>query len=32
MKCYIEVITVDSDSAALLIDELREPLKQFLTV
>jgi phosphomannomutase len=32
MKCYIEVITADSDAAASLIDELREPLRKFLTV
>jgi len=31
MKCYIEVITKDSSSAQLLLDELRTPLKEFLT-
>ena len=30
MKCYIEVITKDSSSAQLLLDELRTPLKEFL--
>lgn len=32
MKCYIEVITKDSESATVLIDQLREPLKKFLSV
>jgi phosphomannomutase len=32
MKCYIEVITADSESASALIDQLREPLRKFLTV
>jgi phosphomannomutase len=31
MKCYIEVITKDSNEAAKLLDQLRDPLKQFLT-
>jgi phosphomannomutase len=31
MKCYIEVITKDSNEAAELLDQLRDPLKQFLT-
>jgi phosphomannomutase len=31
MKCYIEVITKDSNEAAELLDQLRNPLKQFLT-
>jgi phosphomannomutase len=30
MKCYIEVITKDSDESAQLLNELREPLKKFL--
>ena len=31
MKCYIEVITASSTEASKLLDELREPLKLFLT-
>ncbi len=31
MKCYIEVITKTSDESAALINELREPLRKFLT-
>jgi phosphomannomutase len=31
MKCYIEVITKDGQEAAALINELREPLRDFLT-
>jgi phosphomannomutase len=31
MKCYIEVITKDGEESAALIDQLREPLKKFLT-
>jgi phosphomannomutase len=31
MKCYIEVITKDGQEAAALINELREPLREFLT-
>jgi len=31
LKCYIEVITKDGDESAALIDQLREPLKEFLT-
>jgi phosphomannomutase len=31
MKCYIEVITKDSQESAALINELREPLREFLT-
>jgi phosphomannomutase len=31
MKCYIEVITKTSDEAASLLDQLRTPLKEFLT-
>ena len=31
MKCYIEVITKDSNDATELLDQLRDPLKQFLT-
>ena len=30
MKCYIEVITKDSDESAKVLDELRGPLKEFL--
>ena len=31
MKCYIEVITKDSHSANDLLDQLRQPLKDFLS-
>ena len=31
MKCYIEVITKDADESTALLNELREPLKKFLT-
>jgi phosphomannomutase len=31
MKCYIEVITKDSQSANDLLDQLRQPLKDFLS-
>ena len=31
MKCYIEVITKDAESANELLDELRQPLKDFLS-
>ena len=31
MKCYIEVITKNSNEATALLDQLRDPLKQFLT-
>jgi phosphomannomutase len=31
MKCYIEVITKNADESAALLDQLREPLKHFLT-
>jgi phosphomannomutase len=31
MKCYIEVITKNSNEASELLDQLRDPLKQFLT-
>jgi phosphomannomutase len=31
MKCYIEVITKNSNEANELLDQLRDPLKQFLT-
>lgn len=31
MKCYIEVITKDSDESAAVLNELREPLKKFLS-
>jgi len=31
MKCYIEVITKDAQESAALINELREPLRDFLT-
>ena len=30
MKCYIEVITKDSEESAKVLNELREPLKEFL--
>ncbi len=32
MKCYIEVITANAEESAELMNELRDPLKQFLTV
>jgi phosphomannomutase len=31
MKCYIEVITKNADESATLLNELREPLKKFLS-
>jgi phosphomannomutase len=31
LKCYIEVITKDAKSAQLLLDKLRNPLKEFLS-
>ena len=31
LKCYIEVITKDAGSAQILLDELRNPLKEFLS-
>ena len=31
MKCYIEVITRTSEESIALLDQLREPLKQFLS-
>jgi phosphomannomutase len=31
MKCYIEVITKSAEESAALINELREPLREFLT-
>jgi phosphomannomutase len=31
MKCYIEVITKDAEESATLLNELREPLKKFLS-
>jgi phosphomannomutase len=31
MKCYIEVITRSSEESAALLDELRAPLKAFLS-
>ena len=31
MKCYIEVITKDAESANKLLNELRQPLKEFLS-
>ena len=31
MKCYIEVISKNSNEATALLDQLRNPLKQFLT-
>ena len=31
MKCYIEVITKSSEESATLLNELREPLKKFLS-
>ena len=30
LKCYIEVITKDSTAAQVLLDQLRQPLKEFL--
>jgi phosphomannomutase len=32
MKCYIEVITANAEESAALINQLRDPLKKFLTV
>ncbi len=32
MKCYIEVITANAEESAELINQLRDPLKKFLTV
>ena len=31
LKCYIEVITKDADSAQILLDKIRIPLKEFLS-
>ncbi|MEN9687104.1 MAG: hypothetical protein RL381_116 [Actinomycetota bacterium] len=31
MKCYIEVITKDSDESEAVLNELRDPLKKFLS-
>jgi phosphomannomutase len=31
MKCYIEVITKNAEESAELLNELREPLKKFLS-
>jgi phosphomannomutase len=31
LKCYIEVITKDGDESAALLNQLREPLKNFLS-
>ena len=31
MKCYIEVVTKTAEDSAALLDQLREPLKKFLT-
>jgi phosphomannomutase len=31
LKCYIEVITPDSNAAMRELDALREPLKKFLS-
>lgn len=31
LKCYIEVITKDGDESANLLDQLRQPLKDFLS-
>jgi phosphomannomutase len=31
LKCYIEVITKDSAAAQVLLDQLRQPLKEFLS-
>ena len=31
LKCYIEVITKDAKSAQILLDKLRNPLKEFLS-
>ena len=30
LKCYIEVITADENSAKIELDKLRQPLKNFL--
>ena len=31
IKCYIEVVTVTSDESLKLLDEIRQPLKEFLS-
>jgi phosphomannomutase len=31
MKCYIEVITKDEAQASELLDQLRQPIKEFLS-
>jgi phosphomannomutase len=32
LKCYIEVITTNGEEAELILEQLREPLKKFLTI
>jgi phosphomannomutase len=32
LKCYIEVITTNGKEAELILEQLREPLKKFLTI
>ena len=31
MKCYLEVITKDEESSQMLLDQLRQPVKEFLS-
>ena len=31
MKCYIEVVTATSEESQILLDEIRQPLKEFLS-
>ena len=31
MKCYLEVITKDAESSQMLLDQLRQPVKEFLS-
>jgi phosphomannomutase len=31
MKCYLEVISKDAESSQMLLDQLRQPVKEFLT-
>jgi phosphomannomutase len=31
MKCYLEVISKDAESSQMLLDQLRQPVKEFLS-
>jgi phosphomannomutase len=31
MKCYLEVISKDAESSQILLDQLRQPVKEFLS-